>query len=224
MPNEVFGLLTKAYDAAIAAKEQVLRVQVIDAAGAALSALVTSAANAARTTASLVLPVQHIDAAGKVLPAGDDPSRAVYVQGANFAAASGVKVFGDPTASPAHSDPFSGDVLAAAAQGEAIAMTAPTSGKAWARLQLFLRWTSAPAAPVAGTPDAIVILYWHDGASWHILGHWPAKYIDDSTSAADMQAFSNYSEQPFPARATKFAVGVAGYVDGEFHVDIEGVA
>jgi hypothetical protein len=151
---------------------------------------------------------------GNILTVTRD-AETVVADEANFAVSSGVKTFGSP---------FSGDVNAATAQAALQPIAAPATGKIWQRLQMFIRWTTAPVAPVAGTPDAIVVIYWYDGTSWHTFGHWPAKYIDGSSSVADMQTFSDYSELPFPARATRWAVGVAGYVDGEFYVDLEAAA
>jgi len=139
----------------------------------------------------------------------------VVAQEANFAVVSGVNTFGAP---------FTANVNAATAQAAALAVPAPAEDKVWQRLQLFVRWTVAPAAPVVGTPDAVVVIYWYDDTRWNVLGHWPIKYLDGSSAVQDMRDYSDYSEMPFPARATKFAVGVAGYVDGTFYVDLEAVA
>lgn len=172
-----------------------------------------------------VEPVVPMDpATGQAYPSGATAASAQYVQGANFGLPSGVMTFGDPAASPAHSDPFTADVNAAAAQAESISLSAPATGKVWQRLQVFVRWDAAPSSPVAGTPDAVVVIYWQDGSTWNVLGHWPVKYIDGSSAVADMQTFSDFSEMPFPARAVEFAVGVAGYVDGDIYVDLEAVA
>lgn len=156
---------------------------------------------------------------GVATPSGASAATAGYVQGANFAAASPLMTFGDPAASPAHDDPFSGNVNAAAAQGEKIAIAAPATGKFWQTLQVALRWTSAPAAPVVGTPDMFLVIYWETAEGWNEI-RWPAKYLDDSSAVDDMRNFSNFTSFDFPIGATAFAIGVAGYVDGELYADL----
>jgi len=142
-------------------------------------------------------------------------SETVVATEANYAVSSGLKTFGAP---------FTGNVNAATAQAASQLIAAPATSKVWQRLQMFVRWTVAPAAPVAGTPDAKVVIYWYDGSTWHTFGYWPIKYIDGSSSVTDMQTFSDYSELPYPARAAQWAVGVVGYVDGTFYVDLEALA
>jgi len=139
----------------------------------------------------------------------------VALDQANYAVPSGVRTFGAP---------FSANVNAATAQAAAQVLLPPDSDHTWQRLQMFIRWTVAPAAPVAGTPDAVVVLYWFNNSAWRVLGRWPIKYIDSSSSVADMQTFADYAETPFPGGAVQLAVGVAGYVDGTFYVDLEAVA
>lgn len=242
LTNGTVEALLSAADTVRTATDIVLSVQHQDETGAPLKSLsslaqagfvrltngtieaLLSVANTPRTVADVVLATQNIGADGNASPSGYNAAAAQYVQGANFGLPSGEETFGDPAAAPPHSDPFTGDVLAAAAQAEALAIAAPAAGKVWQRLQVFVRWDAAPAAPVAGTPDAVVVIYWYDGAIWNVLGHWPIKYLDGTSAVQDMRDFSDYSEMPLPARAVSFAVGVAGYVDGDFFIDLEAVA
>lgn len=182
-----------------------------------------SAANAARADTDVVLEVQHLDADGKVQPAGADAASAAFVQGANYAEPSAATVFGDPAAVPAHSTAFAGNVLEAAAQAEAVALAVPATGKEWQTLQIQLRWTVVPPAPVAGTPDLFIAIYWQVGAEWHRI-YWPAKHLTDTDSVDDMRQFSDFTSLDFPLGATAFAVGVAGYVGGELFVDMRAKA
>ena len=163
-------------------------------------------------TGTHVQPVVPMDPSGEVL--GGSAAAAQYVQGANYMDASGVKSFGE----------FTGNVDASTAQGAAQAIAVPATGKAWQRIQGFIRWSAAPSSPVTGTPDAVAVIYWYDGSNWQEPLFWPIKYLDGSEPVDDLQNFSAYFEFPFPARATQFAVGVVGYVGGDFYIDLEAVA
>lgn len=150
---------------------------------------------------------------------GGDNSSTVYAQGVNFGTPSALLTFGDPAAMPPHSTAIAGDILAAAAQAEALGLAGPAGGKVWQKLQIMLRWTVAPAAPVPGAIDMLILVYWTDGVVWHSIHH-PAKYIDDLSTVADMQTFTDFTTVEFPTDAIAFAVGCAGYVDGELFVDL----